>query len=204
MLILTSGTNNQSIENKCLGKLPDKALVSRITEQSVFVISLSCLSPGAYLCCCRSRTEKSELTTSHHQLQEAYATLEAARDTLLAKLHAEEVSWQANLTDAEKGSNQDTHQVGCLVCFVLLCLPASTYNVWFYVLIIIIQLRGTADSGPLIGLKLHAQSALASRKPTWKRSGRRYEILGLSCDNYNKQLARHIFDLGGCLEYIKR
>jgi len=33
---------------------------------------------------------------------------------LLAKLHAEEVSWQANLTDAEKGSNHATHQVGIM------------------------------------------------------------------------------------------
>jgi chromosome segregation ATPase len=47
----------------------------------------------------------------HHKLQEAYTKLEAARDLLLVKLQTKEDTWQQNLTDAEKGANQATHQL---------------------------------------------------------------------------------------------
>ncbi|KAI0222371.1 hypothetical protein LSAT2_026382 [Lamellibrachia satsuma] len=59
----------------------------------------------------QSCAKNNELAKDYHELQESYAKLEAVRDGLLVKLQTKKDSWQHNLTDAQKGSNQTTQQL---------------------------------------------------------------------------------------------
>ena len=58
--------------------------------------------------CFRSRSENSALSTDYNQLQESYLELEELKD----KLENKEITWQINLTDAQKTSDQSKTEVG--------------------------------------------------------------------------------------------
>lgn len=58
--------------------------------------------------CYRSRKENLQLSAEYNKLQESYRQLEAMKE----QLETQASTWQSNLTDSQKETEQTRHQVG--------------------------------------------------------------------------------------------